>query len=97
MQAQGISEAEMARRMQTQLDRLLDPENDKVPARHHAARGRRHRAQAETGIGLATRWAGQRMRCASVRIFVPHDLTKADIMPIDVLHPELTAPVRLVA
>lgn len=33
MQAQGISKAEMARRMhtsRTQLDRLLDPENDKV-------------------------------------------------------------------
>ena len=33
MKAQGISKAEMARRMhtsRTQLDRLLDPENDKV-------------------------------------------------------------------
>jgi antitoxin HicB len=33
MKAQGISKAEMARRMhtsRTQLDRLLDPDNDKV-------------------------------------------------------------------
>jgi hypothetical protein len=33
MKAEGISKAEMARRMhtsRTQLDRLLDPENDKV-------------------------------------------------------------------
>jgi antitoxin HicB len=33
MKAEGISKAEMARRMQTsrtQLDRLLDPDNDKV-------------------------------------------------------------------
>jgi antitoxin HicB len=33
MKAQGISKVEMARRMhtsRTQLDRLLDPENDKV-------------------------------------------------------------------
>jgi predicted XRE-type DNA-binding protein len=33
MKAQGITKAEMARRMhtsRTQLDRLLDPENDKV-------------------------------------------------------------------
>jgi antitoxin HicB len=33
LKAQGITKAEMARRMhtsRTQLDRLLDPENDKV-------------------------------------------------------------------
>ena len=55
MRDQGITKVEMARRMGTSrahLNRLLDPENDKVRTRHRAKSRRGYRAQGADGAGV---------------------------------------------